>query len=204
MLRFHSVMPVLALAAVCLAVVPHAAEKLPIGSKAPLPKHAMPGPDGAMHSIASTARANGVLVLFSSPRCAWVNAWQDRYATIARAARRHDIGMLVVNANADARSKSDSLAAMTPPAPAQNDSFPYVQDRNARLADAFGATTTPGAFLFDGSLTLVYRGAIDDNARNADAVEHPYLLSALEAVGTGGAVRPRTTEAVGCPIQRPE
>lgn len=202
MLRFQSVLPVFVLAVVCLALVPRSTEKLPIGSKAPLPEHAMPGTDGAMHSIASAARAHGVLVLFSSTRCPWVSAWQDRYATLAQTARQHDVGMLVVNASAGARAKGDSLTAMTSQARTHSDSFLYVRDRDARLADAFGATTTPGAFLFDGSLTLVYRGAIDDDARNAEDVEDPYLLSALAALGTGGTIDPRVTEAVGCDIER--
>ena len=178
-------------------------EKLPIGSPAPKAHVSMTATDSTMHTLASAAKANGLLVVFSSPACPWVKAWQDRYKTMAQVAKRHDVGMLMLNANADRRRTSDSRAAMSAQAARHAYAFPYVVDEGARMADAFGATTTPGVFLFDDRLRLVYRGAIDDDARNANAVRQPYVLSALRALGTGDAIDPMVTDAVGCEIKQP-
>jgi peroxiredoxin len=178
------------------------AEKLPIGSKAPMADVRMQGTDGALHSLASVAQENGVLVLFSCNTCAWVKAWEDRFNDIAAQAAHHDIGVVAVNANAASRDRGDSMRAMRRRAQAAGYSFPYVLDEGAALADAFGATTTPEVFLFDGDMTLVYRGAIDDNARSREAVENHYLRSALRAVGEGREVEPKITESKGCKIRR--
>ena len=49
--------------------------------------------------------------------------------------------------------------------------FPYVLDKNAELAKLFGAIETPHVYLFNKNDILVYRGAIDDNAKNANKVK---------------------------------
>ena len=183
---------------------PGVREKLPIGSQAPMPEAAMPGTDGDAHSIRSAARANGVVVLFVGTTCSWVKAWEDRFADVAQLAQAQKVGVIAVNSNTTGRSEGESRAAMKKRAVKKNYPFPYVLDRNARLADAFGATTMPEVFLFNGNLRLVYRGAIDDDARAAASVDHHYLRSAITAM-TEGSELPRTiTSPVGCTIQRSE
>ena len=63
--------------------------------------------------------------------------------------------------------------------------FPYTLDKNAKLAKAFGATKTPHVYLFNSVGELVYRGAIDDNAKNAKKVKRQYLADAINAVSRG-------------------
>ncbi|HMO87344.1 MAG TPA: redoxin domain-containing protein, partial [Lacipirellulaceae bacterium] len=40
--------------------------------------------------------------------------------------------------------------------------FPILKDPGARVADLFGATRTPEAFVLDGQRVVRYRGRIDD------------------------------------------
>lgn len=181
-----------------------ASEKLPIGSQAPKADRAMPGVDGETYSLRSAAEANGVVVLFTGNTCPWVKAWEDRYRALAAHADSHDVGVLAVNANAGARDDGEGLAGMKQRARKGSYPFPYVLDKTARLADAFGATTTPGVYLFNGTLRLVYRGAIDDDAKNAEAVEQSYLRTAIEAMAGGEKLPTKITTAVGCEIQRGE
>jgi hypothetical protein len=70
------------------------------------------------------------------------------------------------------------------------------------LADAFGALKTPHVYLFDNNMTLVYRGAIDDNVSDADAVESRYVQDAISALAAGKPVSVSETKAVGCSIKR--
>src|SRR3989442_14141411 len=79
--------------------------------------------------------------------------------------------------------------------------FPYVVDATSDVARAFGATRTPEAFLFDATGTLVYHGAVDDNARDEQAVAHAWLHDAVVAVVAGNPVPAPETKALGCGIK---
>ena len=69
------------------------------------------------------------------------------------------------------------------------------------LAKAFGATKTPHIYLFDEKDKLVYRGAIDDNSRNANNVEEPYLTNALDQLLNDKLIQKPVSKAIGCSIK---
>jgi hypothetical protein len=81
---------------------------------------------------------------------------------------------------------------------------PYVIDVEHKLADAFGARTTPHVYLFDANLKLVYVGAIDDNVNSATEVKEHYLKTAMTQLKEGKKVEPSTTKNIGCSIKRVE
>ena len=82
-----------------------------------------------------------------------------------------------------------------------NYNFPYVQDPGAKLAYAFGANKTPHVYMFDNKNTLVYRGAIDDNARNESNVEEAFLINALDQMLAGERITKSVSKAIGCSIK---
>ena len=59
----------------------------------------------------------------------------------------------------------------------------------------------PIFFLFDKHNKLVYKGAIDDNAKNAKSVEEPFLSNAIDAMLAGEAIAISSTKALGCSIK---
>ena len=79
---------------------------------------------------------------------------------------------------------------------------PYVVDEESKLANGFGAKTTPHVFLFNGDLDLIYKGAIDDNVDSAEEVEEHYLIHAIERHAAGKRVRKNSTAPHGCSIKR--
>jgi hypothetical protein len=84
--------------------------------------------------------------------------------------------------------------------------FPVYRDDTLAAANAFGAETTPEAFVLDGRFILRYRGRIDDafperGKKNARVSRHD-LRAALDEVLAGKTVREPITTAVGCPILR--
>jgi peroxiredoxin len=176
--------------------------ELEIGAAAPMTDFEMMGTDGEAYSLESVAGENGVLVVFSCHTCPYVIAWEDRYNALAEHAAENGIGMIAVNSNEAYRDGDDSMEAMQEHAAKNDYQFPYVVDQDHQLADAFGATRTPHVFLFDGDMELVYRGAIDDSPRDKDAVQAPYLMNALSALGQGGSIDMATTRSVGCSIKR--
>jgi len=194
----------LALAALVLAAFSLPADKLEIGSKAPMTDVTMTDTKGNTHTLADAAKKNGLLVMFTCNTCPWVKAWENRYNTVAKTAAKHDIGMIAVNPNAAIRGDGESMTDMKARAQKKGYEFPYVLDEGAKLATAFGATKTPDLFLFNGDMELVYRGAIDDSPRDADAVEKRYILTALKALANGEEIEPTVTKSIGCTIKFPE
>lgn len=148
------------------------------------------------------AGENGLLVVFSSNTCPFVVAWEDRYNGLAELAEGYGINMVLLNSNEAFRGEEDSPVNMREHAATMNYFMPYVRDDNHRIADAFGAKTTPHVFLFDSSLRLVYKGAIDDNYKSKDEVEETYAVDAITALGEGNEITVKETKALGCSIKR--
>ncbi len=176
---------------------------LEIGNKAVETSYKMADVNGKMVSLDDVKLKNGTLVIFSCNTCPFVVAWEDRYAVVAELAKKNNVGMILVNSNHRLREKDDSPQAIKDHAKKHNYNFPYVIDENSKLANAFGALTTPHVFLFDKSNSLVYAGAIDDNHKKASDVKEFWLKDALNAVGSGKEIAVKTSRATGCSIKRP-
>lgn len=179
-------------------------DELAIGSKAPMTDVQVQDVSGEMLTLAEVAGENGLLVNFSCNTCPWVEAWEDRYNPIAQLAKENGIGVIALNPNAAYRSRGESMDDMKQRAQASNYQFYYALDENAQMAEAFGATRTPHIYLFNANMELVYRGAIDDNAKSAGDVQNPYLKNAIEDLATGTEINPKTTKSLGCTIKWPE
>lgn len=177
-------------------------KELAIGSAAPLFDLKMTTTTGASVSLTDIRKENGTLLIFTSNTCPWVHAWEDRYNEVARIAEANRIGVVFVNPNEATRSQGESMDDMKARAEKNGYGFTYAMDADHKLADAYGATRTPHVYLMDKTNTLVYVGAIDDNSRNAAAVEKRYLSDALSQVGKGHVVTTTTSRALGCTIKR--
>ena len=177
------------------------AGELEIGSTMPLKDLELADISGKNITLANAKGDAGTLVVFSCNTCPWVIRWEDRYISLANTYAQKGIGMIAVNSNAARFGGEDSLEEMLEHAKNKGYNFPYAQDPESELATAFGATKTPHIYLFNGDDKLVYRGAIDDNAKNAKKVDVPFLANAIDALLTGNPINPQTTKALGCSIK---
>jgi len=177
------------------------AGELEIGSTMPLKDLELADISGKNITLANAKGDAGTLVVFSCNTCPWVIRWEDRYVSLANTYAQKGIGMIAVNSNAARFGGEDSLEEMLEHAKNNGYNFPYAQDPESELASAFGATKTPHIYLFDGDDKLVYRGAIDDNAKNAKKVDVPFLANAIDALLAGNPINPQTTKALGCSIK---
>ena len=183
--------------------------ELAIGSKAPLADVLMMNVNGTQMSLNTAAGPNGLLVVFSCNTCPFVvgngaksDGWEGRYNETARFAKENGVAMVLVNSNEAKRNNHDSMDAMEAHAKDNNYGMPYLLDANHQLADAFGALKTPHVYLFDCDMNLVYRGSIDDNVSDAEAVSERYVQDAITAVANGKPVGVAETKAIGCSIKR--
>lgn len=179
-------------------------EELEIGAKAPMLETPVKDVSGKMITMKEVAGENGLLVNFSCNTCPWVKRWEDRYNPIAELARENGIGVIALNPNTASRDRGDSFEDMQQRAEQSNYSFYYALDEQSKIAEAFGASRTPHIYLFNSVMELVYRGAIDDNARSAPEVEKPYLKNAIKELAAGKEITTKTSKSLGCTIKWPE
>ena len=191
----------LALISVSTAFKPIINPELEIGKPIPMAAQKMLDVSGKQVSLSEIKGENGLLVIFSCNTCPYVKLSATRIKESAALAKKNKIGVAIINSNEALRNDDDSFDEMKKYAVAQAYDFNYVVDKNSALADAFGATRTPHCFLFDKN-GLVYRGAIDDNVKDANDAKEHYLADAINSVAAGKSVRTNSSKSVGCSIKR--
>ncbi len=153
-------------------------------------------------TINSQTSDNGLLVIFTCNTCPFVVMWEDRYKLVEQIAEENNIGLVYINSNYKKRKSDDSFERMQKHAKKMDYQFPYLLDEKSKLANIFGAKTTPHIFLFDNKNTLVFKGAIDDNYKEIKKVEKFYLKDAIKQLVSGSEITVSETKAVGCSIKR--
>ena len=177
------------------------AAELQIGSQIPEINHKLNDVSGKQITLAEVKGDKGTLVIFSCNTCPWVLKWEKRYVDISKQYMDKGVGIIAVNSNVSRFDGDDSLEKMAIHAREKNYNFIYAQDPQARLAYAFGATKTPHVYLFNEQNQLVYRGAVDDNARSEFDVDEAFLINALNQMLAGEQITKPVSKALGCSIK---
>jgi thiol-disulfide isomerase/thioredoxin len=160
-------------------------------------------PDGA--NCAATG-CHGLLVMFLCVHCPYVKHVEEELAGIGRD-YEGKIGIVAISSNDVETYPQDSPEEMKKQAERLGFRFPYLYDETQEVARAYDAACTPDLFLFDGQMTLVYRGQLDDSRpRRGDfgndiPVTGKDLRAAMDAVIAGKRPDPNQRFAVGCNIK---
>ena len=158
--------------------------------------------NGYSYSLESISEKNGLIVIFTSNTCPFVIKWEDRYTIVEELAKKNNLGLAFINSNYKKRDGDDSFKKMKEHAKKYNYRAPYLLDTESKLANSFGAKTTPHVFMFNNELQLIYKGAIDDNYEDINKVEKFYLKDAIEQLSNGKKIKVSETDPVGCSIKR--
>ena len=183
-------------------------ESIKIGATAPLSDHKMKDVSGEEFSLNDLNQKNGVLVVFSCNSCPFVvgskdnDGWENRYNDLYQTCKKNNIGMVLVNSNEAKRKADDSFDKMVSHSSENKYQSPYLMDKNHKLADAFGASTTPHVFLLNQSLKLVYKGAIDENVSSKKEVKSKWAIDAITSLGKNEKIINSSTRNSGCSIKR--
>jgi peroxiredoxin len=170
-------------------------KKLSVGDTAPAWSD-LAGIDGKRHSV-KDYDSKLLVVVFTCNQCPVASEYQDRLNTLAKDYKNRGVSVVAINAN---RGKGESLEKMAKRAEKESFAFDYLKDETQASAKAYGARTTPTVFLLDAERKIAYMGAVDDNWQAEKAVEHHYLLDAIQAVLDGKKPDVRETLATGCAI----
>ena len=183
-------------------------ETIKIGDAAPMESTKMESTLGEKVSLLDMKKENGLLVVFSCNTCPFVvgggkfEGWEKDYNEIYRLVKDNNIGMVLVNSNEAKRKDGDSMKDMKARSAEKNYMMQYVLDKDHKLADAFGARTTPHIFLFDAEMKLIYSGSIDNTWNPAEKEKETYLKNAVEEYSSTKTISKNTTAPKGCSIKR--
>ncbi len=178
-------------------------DELALNAAVPMPEYKMKDVSGKELSLDEVKTDKGLLVIFSCNTCPYVKLSEKRIKDFTDFCLKNNIGCIIVNSNEAQRGEEDSFEAMVKYYEAQKLKCPYTVDTKSKLADAFGATRTPQCFLFNAK-GLIYKGAIDDNVKDAAAAKSFYLKDALNALVKGETPKVQETKSIGCTIKRLE
>lgn len=178
-------------------------QELSINSPIPMAEEKMQNVKGQNISLNDAKTEKGLLVIFSCNTCPYVKLSESRIKEITDNCKAQNIGCIIVNSNEAQRADVDSYEEMVKYAELQKYSSYYVVDAGSKIADAFGATRTPQCFLFNNK-GLIYKGAIDDNVKDAKLATSHYLKDAIAALLKNEKPKVQETKSIGCTIKRVE
>lgn len=160
----------------------------------PAPSFKLPDLNGQQHTLSNLA-GKVVIINFWSSECPhakrtdqelrkYIEDWSGQVA------------LLSIASNANESPEQLQLAAIERNLPV------VLHDAHQRVADLYGAITTPHLFVIDPNGILRYQGAFDDiTFRQRNPTRH-YLRDAVEAVLEGRDPNPAQSSAYGCSIVR--
>lgn len=151
---------------------------------------------GAPVTLYDYSGPHGTLVIFVATRCPVSNDYNQRMAELAGDYLAR--GFAVIGINANRNEPPDEVARH---ASEKGLGFTILKDLDNHVADYFGASVTPEAYVFDSGWILRYHGRIDDSRNPAKITTHD-LRAALDAVAAGRPVAVPETKAFGCTIKR--
>ena len=189
----------LALALACAQEqIAGAQEQIALGAKAPdfTLVNAVDGKE-----VAFKAADNNVkVVVFTCNGCPYAKAFEPRIVEIAERFGPKGVHFYAVNPNDDEKYSVETLENMKERAVEKEYPFPYLKDGDSKIARAYGARVTPHVFVVDGTGKVVYRGYVDDSAKEAER-KTTGLTDALGALLNGRDVANADTRAFGCTIK---
>lgn len=139
-----------------------------------------------------------VMIHFWSATCPFVVRYEPRIQFLAKEYASREVVVLGIASNVT--ETKDQIKTV---AKERGVNYPILIDPGNKIADAFGAITTPHVYLVNQEGILVYEGSVDDQGWKEDAsVTKEYVREAIEAILSGKAVPTPTTKTFGCSVKR--
>lgn len=190
---------ILLLSAVMMSLTDKPVEGLQVGDIAP--QIDLKGVDGNNFSFEPSEEVKGWIVTFTCNTCPYSVLYEDRLIALHNEMAPKGWPVIAINPNDPAAQPGDSFEKMIERAKEKAFPFKYLFDEGQHVYPAYGASRTPHVFLLDNTRKVRYIGAIDDSARDPEAVNVRYVAEAIKAIENGQEPNPNFTKAIGCSIK---
>lgn len=160
--------------------------------------------DGRMVSLADYDDAKGYIVIFTCNTCPYAVQYEDRIIALDKKYADKGYPVVAIMPNNPEVQPGDNVKAMKARAASKGFTFPYLFDDGQKIYPQYGATKTPHVYLLEKTKkgnVVRYIGAIDDNYKDAEAVNTKYVEVAVDALLDGKSIKETKTRAIGCSIK---
>jgi peroxiredoxin len=160
--------------------------------------------DGKMVSMRDLDEAKGVILIFTCNHCPYSKLYEDRIIALDHKYKFNGYPVVAINPNDSIRQPEDSYSKMQERAEEKGFTFPYLVDADQSITRAYGASYTPHVFLLEkegNDFIVKYIGAIDDNAKNPEAVQEKFVENAIHSLFKGEDPEVSYTKGIGCSIK---
>lgn len=159
---------------------------------------------GAPYSLQDQLQGKAVVVAFLGTECPLANLYARRLVKLHEEFAPQGVSFLAIDSN-----QQDTNADIGFFAKRHGFAFPLLRDKANEVADRFGATRTPEAFVLDRQRRIVYHGRIDDQYGIQDGKHYQKrqptredLRLALDAILSQRPIETAETVVSGCLIGR--
>jgi peroxiredoxin len=167
-----------------------------------LPSFSLPDFNGKTVTDADVKGSKALLVAFICNHCPFVRHIRAEFARFAKEYEAKGLKVVAIASNSIQEFPEDGPEGMKQEATEVGYSFPYLFDKDQKVAKAFKAACTPDLFLFDGNRRLAYRGQFDGSRpKNNVPVTGADLRAAADAVLAGKAPSDQQRPSMGCNIK---
>jgi peroxiredoxin len=168
----------------------------------PAPDFNLTDLDGNSVGLHSFDGRKGLLVIFISRHCPYVQHVKGELARLGRDYIESGLGIVAISPNDIARYPDDAPGKLAEMAREEGFVFPICMDETQDVAKAYRAACTPDFFLYDAERRLVYRGQLDDSRPgNGKPVTGSDLRAAIDSVLASREVSVTQRPSVGCNIK---
>ncbi len=160
--------------------------------------------DETMVSLSDYKDAKGFIITFTCNTCPYAVMYEDRIIALNEKYASKGYPVIAIMPNNTDVKPGDNFDAMKSRAKSKGFTFPYLIDEKQDVYPKYGATKTPHIFILQKTSkgnVVQYIGAIDDNYKDASAVNTKYVENAVEALLNGKKVEQTETRAIGCSIK---
>lgn len=188
--------PLLAMAAAVL-LTGAAAGASEIGK--PAPDFTLTDTAGKTHSLADY-KGKILVIHYQAIECPWDIAYQPHLNKMAEKYKDKNVVFLGINSN-----RTEPMKQLQEDVARKEIPYPVTKDPGSKVADAYGARTTPHMFIVDENGILRYKGGVETLPGSPDDVgqgKEQYVVLALDALTKGQQPEKAETRSKGCAIKR--
>ncbi|RYZ95413.1 MAG: redoxin domain-containing protein [Sphingobacteriaceae bacterium] len=172
------------------------------------PDFNLPGIDGKKYSLKSFAGAKILAIIFTCNHCPAAQAYEDRIKSLVSDYKDKGAIIIAINPNDPQALRldelgytdlNDSFEEMKIRAKDKQFNFIYLDDGSTQAtAKAYGAYSTPHAFVLDKDRKLIYTGRIDGNESAGNSED---IRAAIDAGLAGNLPAVTKTKTFGCTVK---
>lgn len=149
---------------------------------------------GSFSSEVAQKNSKGLVVVFLSAKCPCSRSHEGSIESLAKEFKT--FSFVGVHSNTD---EDEGLASLH--FKEAGFSFPIIRDRQAKIANDFGALKTPHVFVVGPKGECWFNGGVDDTKESSKAKKF-YLKQALVDLSQGQEPKEKTSRTLGCAIKR--